>query len=128
MTKAKHLGLRYKRLVSTSGKLLLPKVTEETNKYAKRKEPSIELFEFRIAGAIPTDAEDQVIAEDHAWKIFHERVRFENDDSVQRPLIFSQMVKDPDGNFSRQNYWFTIYDFKAEGIVSQINMNFPDLI
>lgn len=38
------------------------------------------------------------------------------------------MVKDPDGNFARQNYWFTIYDFKAEGIVSQINMNFPDLI
>lgn len=66
---------------------MLPKVTTFVENPKKRKkmsphEPHLELFQFEISGAIPTDEEDDVIGEDQAWKIVHERVRFENDDSV----------------------------------------------
>lgn len=47
---------------------------------------------------------------------------------MQRPILFCQSTKDWDENFRRQHFWFCIYDFQAERIVSQIHMNFPDLI
>jgi len=53
------------------------------------KVPHIELFSFGLSGAIPNDDESEVIAKDQAWRVINERVKFENDDSVQRPLIFS---------------------------------------
>jgi hypothetical protein len=77
-------------------------------------EPRIELFSFSVQGAIPTDEESEVIGQDQAWRVVNERVKFENDDSTQRPLIFSQSLKDADGNFMREQFWFTVYDFKAE--------------
>lgn len=89
-----------------------------TNSMVSATEPRIELFSFKVQGAIPTDEEDDVIANDLAWKVVNERVRFENDDSAQRPLIFCQSVKDQEKNFLRQHFWFCIYDFRAEQIVS----------
>ena len=64
--------------------MLLPRVTDlkvidpQTNEEVK--EPRIELFLFNKEGTIPTDDEYECIANDHAWKIFNERIRFENDD------------------------------------------------
>lgn len=80
--------------MSASGDLLLPRVTDvqvydpNTASMVSDKEPRIELFSFKVQGAIPTDDEDDVIARDQAWQVINERVRFENDDSAQRPLIF----------------------------------------
>lgn len=103
----KHLAIRYKRLMSSSRDLLLPRVTDvqvydpNTSAMVSDKEPRIELFSFKVQGAIPTDDEDDVIARDQAWQVVNERVRFENDDSAQRPLIFCQSVKDAEKNFLR---------------------------
>ena len=93
--------------MSCTGNLLLPRVSDanvfdpNTSRMVGQSEPRIELFQFKVQGAIPTDSEDEVIACDQAWKVVNERVRFENDDSVQRPLIFCQSVKDQDKNFYR---------------------------
>lgn len=126
--------MKYKRLLSNKGQYLLPRITSmdvfdpNTNQMVSPSEPRIELFQFKVKGAIPTDEESEIISQDQAWRVVNERVKFENDDSAQRPLIFAQARKDSDGNFKGERFWFTIYDFKAEQIVSQINMNFPDLI
>lgn len=45
-------------------------------------EPRIELFSFKVQGAIPSDEESEVIGSDQAWRVVNERVKFENDDSV----------------------------------------------
>lgn len=128
MSSRKHHQLKFKRLMSSSGELLLARVSGDAND--RSQEPKIELFPFRMirGGDLPTDEEDDVIAKDLAWRVVNERVRFENDDSAQRPLIFCQGVKDDAKNFLRQHFWFCIYDFRAEQIVSQTHMNFPDLI
>lgn len=50
----KHLAIRYKRLMSSSGDLLLPRVTDvrvydpNTSKMVSDKEPRLELFQFKI--------------------------------------------------------------------------------
>ena len=99
---------------------MLPRVTEvkvldpNTNQMVSPNEPRIELFSFKLSGSIPTDDESEVIGQDQAWRVINERVKFENDDSVQRPLIFSQCLKDADGNFTREQFWFAVYDYKAE--------------
>ena len=38
-----------------------------TSKMVSDKEPRLELFQFKIQGAIPSDDEDDVIASDQAW-------------------------------------------------------------
>lgn len=59
--------------MSSSGDLLLPRVTDvrvydpNTSKMVSDKEPRLELFQFKIQGAIPSDDEDDVIASDQAW-------------------------------------------------------------
>lgn len=74
--------------MSSSRDLLLPRVTDvqvydpNTSAMVSDKEPRIELFSFKVQGAIPTDDEDDVIARDQAWQVVNERVRFENDDSA----------------------------------------------
>ena len=79
---------KYKRLASANGMLLLPRVTEvpvydpNIGQNVSPNEPRVELFQFEVKDAIPTDAEEEVITQDRAWKLVHERVRFENDDSV----------------------------------------------
>jgi hypothetical protein len=80
--------MKYKRLLSSSGEYLLPRVTEvqvfdpNTNQMVSPSEPRIELFSFKVQGTIPTDEESDVIGKDQAWRVINERVKFENDDSV----------------------------------------------
>jgi hypothetical protein len=98
--------------------MLLPRVTDlkyiDPVTSQESKEPRLELFMFQTEGQIPTEDEYEIIAKDHPWKIFYERIRFENDDSVQRPLIFAHSEKDNTNTFVRQHFWFCIYDFQTE--------------
>ena len=94
----------------------------------RKREDQIELFKFSLSGSSPDDREEAVVKYDQDWRLYYERVRFEDDSRTQRPLLFGQIVRDDDGNFDHQKYWLALYDFKKEHIVRQVQINLPELV
>jgi len=91
-----------------------------------KQEDKVELFKFQLSGS-PDAREEALIKYDQDWRLYYERLRFEDDDRFQRPLIFGQTIRDDNDNVTGQRFWLCLFDFKKEQIVRQVGISLPEL-